>query len=62
MAAIRSLPAQQRAVVALYYLEDRPMQEVADLLGCSTATGFVHLHRARKRLAGLLSEVTGDVD
>jgi RNA polymerase sigma-70 factor (ECF subfamily) len=60
-AAIRALPPRQRAVVALYYLEDRPMEEVADLLGCSTATGFVHLHRARHRLAELLAEeVDGD--
>jgi len=61
-AAVLALPPQQRAVVALYYLEDRPMQEVANLLGCSTATGFVHLHRARHRLAELLAEeVDGDV-
>ena len=38
--AIRTLPPQQRAVVALYYLEDRPMEEVADLIGCSTPTGM----------------------
>ena len=55
-AALRQLPRRQRAVVVLFYLEDRPMEEVADLLGCSTSTGFVHLHRARQRLARLLSE------
>ena len=61
--AIATLPPRQRAVVVLFYLEDRPMEEVADLVGCSTATGFVHLHKARRRLAELLSEeVEGDVD
>lgn len=55
-AALTQLPRRQRAVVVLFYLEDRPMEEVADLLGCSTSTGFVHLHRARQRLARLLSE------
>lgn len=62
IAAIRGLPPRQRAVVVLFYLEDRPMDEVADLLGCSTSTGFVHLHQARKRLAAALGEeVDSDV-
>jgi len=68
-AALLTLTPMQRAVVALFYLEDRPMEDVADVLGCSPSTGFVHLHRARRRLAELLSEsftedvegVTGDV-
>jgi RNA polymerase sigma factor (sigma-70 family) len=61
-AAIRSLPAQQRAVVVLFYFEDRPMEEIAEIVGCSVSTGWVHLHRARKRLGTLLSEeVTNDV-
>jgi hypothetical protein len=43
-------------------LERRATEPVA-LVGCSTATGFVHLHKARRRLAELLSEeVEGDVD
>jgi len=70
LAALRTLPPRQRAVVALYYLEDRPMDEVADLVGCSPATGYVHLHQARARLAAALGtrhtdaleeEVDGDV-
>ena len=63
IAAIRTLPAKQRAIVVLFYLEDRPMAEVADLVGCSTSTGFVHLHQARKRLAAALGEeVDSNVD
>ena len=62
-AALLQLPPMQRAVVALFYLEDRPMEEVADLLGCRPSTGFVHLHRARHRLAELLAEtVSEEVD
>ena len=60
--AIRALSPRQRAIVVLFYLEDRPMAEVADLVGCSSSTGFVHLHHARHRLAELLGEeVDGDV-
>jgi RNA polymerase sigma-70 factor (ECF subfamily) len=63
MVALAQLSARQRSVVVLFYLEDRPMDEVADLVGCSVATGWVHLHRARHRLAELLGEeVSDDVD
>jgi RNA polymerase sigma factor (sigma-70 family) len=54
--AIGQLPASQRAAVALFYLEDRPVSEIAEVLACSEVTAKVHLHRARKRLAELLGE------
>jgi len=54
--AIRKLPAQQRAAVALFYFEDRPLPEVAHILGCSHAAAKVHVFNARKRLALLLGE------
>ncbi len=64
--AVASLPARQRAAVALFYLEDRPVDEVAYLLDVSASTVKQHLHRARVRLATLLveevEEVRGDVD
>jgi RNA polymerase sigma-70 factor (ECF subfamily) len=64
--AVASLSAQQRAAVALFYLEDRPVDEVAQLLGVSTSTAKQHLHRARARLGELLAEtkeeVPGDVN
>lgn len=49
--AVRELPPAQRAAVVLFYFEDRPVAEVADILTCSVMTAKVHLHRARKRLA-----------
>jgi RNA polymerase sigma factor (sigma-70 family) len=64
-AAVDALPPQQRAAVALYYLEGRPTAEVADLLACSEATVRSHLHRARQQLAAVLGderqEEVGDV-
>lgn len=59
--ALRSLPPQQRAAVALYYFEDRPTAEVAHILDCSESTATVHLHKARKRLAEILGEEALDV-
>ena len=60
-AAIATLAPQQRAVLVLFYYEDRPMKEICFLLDISESTGFVHLHRARRRLATLLGEVLVDV-
>jgi RNA polymerase sigma-70 factor (ECF subfamily) len=59
--AILALPANQRAAVVLHYLEDLPVEEVAELMGVAPATARVHLHRARRRLATLLGEETEDV-
>ena len=61
--AIGQLSLRQRSAVVLFYFEDRPMQEIADILGCSVSTGWVHRHKARKRLAALLGEeVSESVD
>jgi RNA polymerase sigma factor (sigma-70 family) len=60
IAAVRSLTLRQRTIVVLFYFEDRPMDEIADLLGCSASSGWVHLHRARRRLAALLGEEVSD--
>jgi RNA polymerase sigma-70 factor (ECF subfamily) len=60
MAAVRRLSPAQRAAVALFYYEDRPVSEVADILACTQSTAKVHLHKARQRLASLLGEVSSD--
>jgi RNA polymerase sigma factor (sigma-70 family) len=59
-AAVRRLPAAQARVVALVYVEDRPVAEVAVILGCSPDTVRTHLWRARTRLADILGTPTGD--
>jgi len=59
--AVRRLPPNQRTAVVLFYLEDRPIAEIADVLGCSPATARVHLHNARQRLAAFLHEEVEDV-
>jgi RNA polymerase sigma-70 factor (sigma-E family) len=58
-AAVRSLPPQQRAVVALFYYEDMTVEEAAGLLGCSVSTVKVHLHRARETLRSRVSRTEG---
>jgi RNA polymerase sigma-70 factor (ECF subfamily) len=57
--AVRALPSRQAQVVALHYLEDRPVSEIAAILDCAEATVRVHLHRGRLGLArqlGLIGE------
>ena len=55
--AVKTLPGKQRAAIALHYLEDRPIDEIASILDCSPATARVHLHRGRKALATRLEGV-----
>ena len=48
---VLSLPHKQRALVVLYYYEDRPLTEAGELLGLHRGAAKVALHRARRRLA-----------
>lgn len=50
-AAVRSLPRRQAEVVALHYLEDASVDDVATMLGIAPGTVKAHLHHARKSLA-----------
>jgi RNA polymerase sigma factor (sigma-70 family) len=55
-AAVADLPKQQRAAIALLYLEDRSTEEIADILDISPSTARVHLHRARQTLRDQLEQ------
>lgn len=57
--AVAGLPERQRAAVALHYLEDRPVAEIAEILGCARSTAKVHLHRGRRALAEALATDAG---
>lgn len=48
---VRNLPTKQSQAIALFYLEDRPVKEIAEVLGCTESTAKVHLHKGRKNLA-----------
>jgi RNA polymerase sigma-70 factor (ECF subfamily) len=49
-AAVRSLPRRQAQVIALRYFEDRPVAEIAEVLGTATGTVKKHLHDGRRAL------------
>ena len=54
--AVRRLPKRQAQALALHYLEDRPVKDIATVLECAEATVKVHLHRGRQALAAALGE------
>ncbi len=49
--AVRRLGGRKAQVVALYFLEDRPVDDIAEILDCAPSTVRVHLHRALNMLA-----------
>ena len=52
---VGSLPAQQRAIVTLYYADDQSVEAIADLLGISTGGVKASLFKARRSLERRLS-------
>lgn len=57
--AERGLSAQQKIIFRLRHYEDRPLEEIADLLGLRSGTVRAHLfravHKIRKELAGWMN-------
>jgi len=54
--ALQQLPKPQRQVIALYYLLDMPVNDIAASTGTPAGTVKARLSRARTALAGLLDD------
>jgi RNA polymerase sigma-70 factor (ECF subfamily) len=52
---VGELPRQQAAAIALHYIEDLPIDEIAAILGCSAGAVKTHLSRGRHTLAAKLN-------
>ncbi len=53
---VRALPERQRNAVALHYVEDSSVADIAEVLGCSEGSVKTHLSRARATLAQQLND------
>jgi RNA polymerase sigma factor (sigma-70 family) len=54
--ALQRVPPRERAVMALFYVMDLSVADVAARLGIASATVRVHLTRGRRHLAALLGD------
>jgi RNA polymerase sigma-70 factor (ECF subfamily) len=54
---VRRLPRRQAQAVALYYLDEYSVEEVASVMGCGVPTVKTHLQRARRTLASRLEDL-----
>jgi RNA polymerase sigma-70 factor, ECF subfamily len=57
LAALGSLPAEQKAALVLVDMEGYPVAEAAQILDCATGTVKSRCSRGRARLAPLLREL-----
>ena len=55
--AIDKLNTEERALITLYYMNDRPVAEVAEILGLTVNNVKIKLHRTRKKLYLLMTKV-----
>lgn len=55
-AGLAELPAQQRAALVLFSIEQLPQKDVAEMLGCSVEAVKWHVFQARKKMKTHLAE------
>lgn len=58
--AVRALPKRQAQAIALYYLEDLAIADIAEILDCAQGTVKAHLHKGRAKLATKLGLESGE--
>lgn len=60
-AEVRRLPRRQAQVVALHYIYDLGVAEIASTLACAEGTVKVHLSRGRAALSGRLGQESAEL-
>jgi len=57
---LQELSPKERTAVLMFYLEERPLEEIAQVLGCGLAGAKSRVHRARHRLKELVMAEIGE--
>ena len=60
--ALRQLPLHYRSPLALAYLDELSVAEIARIEGCAEGTVKSRVHRAKQQLRTLLTDLLGDND
>lgn len=58
--AMQKLSMEERTLLTLFYYEDKPLAEVAEVMGLTEANVKVRLHRTRKKLYVMIKNETYD--
>lgn len=58
--ALEKLPEDDQVLVTLYYYENQSMDEISEITGLTVSNIKVKIHRARKKMFGLLHEMLNE--
>ena len=54
--AMEQLNSEERALISLFYYEEKPLNEIAIILGLTESNAKVKLHRIRKKIYVLMKQ------
>ncbi|MDR2919072.1 MAG: sigma-70 family RNA polymerase sigma factor [Tannerella sp.] len=55
--ALSKMPKDEGLILSLFYLEDNSIKDIAEITGLTESNVKVKLHRARKRIADIMSKM-----
>ena len=55
--ALKKMPPDESVMLTLFYLEDNSSKEISKILGLTESNVKIRLHRARKRMQGILTKL-----
>lgn len=56
--AVELLPAEERGLISLFYMENQPIEDIAVVTGLTESNVKVKLHRIRKKLYLIIEKLS----